>query len=85
MSAPRILLLDEPGLGLSPLIMREVLAVVRQLRDRGITIVLVEQNVHNALSVASRAYVLATGRVVAENSAAGLLKNPDALRAYLGG
>ena len=55
MSAPRILLLDEPSLGLSPLIMQEVLAVIRQLRDQGITIVLVEQNVHNALSVANRA------------------------------
>ena len=85
MSAPRILLLDEPSLGLSPLIMQEVLRVIRQLRDQGITIVLVEQNVHNALSVANRAYVLTTGRVVAEDSAAGLLKNPDLLRAYLGG
>ena len=85
MSAPRILLLDEPSLGLSPLIMQEVLAVARQLRDQGITIVLVEQNVHNALSVANRAYVFTTGRIVAEDSAAGLLKNPDLLRAYLGG
>jgi branched-chain amino acid transport system ATP-binding protein len=85
MSSPRILLLDEPSLGLSPLIMQEVLAVIRQLRDRGITIVLVEQNVHNALSVANRAYVFTTGRIVAEDSAAGLLKNPDLLRAYLGG
>jgi len=84
MSAPRILLLDEPSLGLSPLIMQEVLAVIRQLRDQGITIVLVEQNVHNALSVADRAYVLTTGRIVAEDTAAGLLKNPDLLRAYLG-
>ena len=85
MSAPRILLLDEPSLGLSPLIMQEVLTVIRQLRDQGITIVLVEQNVHNALSVANRAYVFATGRIVAEDSAGGLLKNPDLLRAYLGG
>jgi len=85
MSAPRILLLDEPSLGLSPLIMQEVLTVIRQLRDQGITIVLVEQNVHNALLVANRAYVFATGRIVAEDSAAGLLKNPDVLRAYLGG
>jgi branched-chain amino acid transport system ATP-binding protein len=85
MSAPRILLLDEPSLGLSPLIMQEVLAVILQLRDQGITIVLVEQNVHNALSVANRAYVFTTGRIVAEDSAAGLLKNPDLLRAYLGG
>jgi branched-chain amino acid transport system ATP-binding protein len=85
MSAPRILLLDEPSLGLSPLMMQEVLAVIRQLRDQGITIVLVEQNVHNALSVADRAYVLTTGQIVAADSAAGLLKNPDLLRAYLGG
>jgi branched-chain amino acid transport system ATP-binding protein len=85
MSAPRLLLLDEPSLGLSPLIMQEVLTVIRQLRDQGITIVLVEQNVHNALSVANRAYVLTTGRIVAEDSAAGLLKNRDVLRAYLGG
>jgi branched-chain amino acid transport system ATP-binding protein len=84
MSATRILLLDEPSLGLSPLIMQEVLAVIRQLRDQGITIVLVEQNVHNALSVADRAYVLTTGRIVAEDTAAGLLKNRDLLRAYLG-
>jgi branched-chain amino acid transport system ATP-binding protein len=85
MSAPRILLLDEPSLGLSPLMMQEVLSVIRQLRDQGITIVLVEQNVHNALSVANRAYVFETGRIIAEDSAAGLIKNPDLLRAYLGG
>lgn len=85
MSAPRLLLLDEPSLGLSPLITQEVLSAIRQLRDQGITIVLVEQNVHNALSVASRAYVFETGRVVAQDSAQGLLNNPDLLRAYLGG
>ena len=84
MSAPRVLLLDEPSLGLSPLIMQEVLTVIRELRDQGITIVLVEQNVHNALSVASRAYVFTTGQIVAEDNAAALLKNPDLLRAYLG-
>jgi branched-chain amino acid transport system ATP-binding protein len=85
MSAPRLLLLDEPSLGLSPLITQEVLSAIRQLRDQGITIVLVEQNVHNALSAASRAYVFETGRVVAQDSAQGLLNNPDLLRAYLGG
>jgi branched-chain amino acid transport system ATP-binding protein len=85
MSAPRVLLLDEPSLGLSPLIMQEVLTVIRELRDQGITIVLVEQNVHNALSVANRAYVFTTGQIVAEDSAAALLRNPDLLRAYLGG
>ena len=85
MSAPRVLLLDEPSLGLSPMIMQEVLSVIRQLRDQGITIVLVEQNVHSALAVTNRAYVFETGRIVAEDSAAGLLNNPDLLRAYLGG
>jgi branched-chain amino acid transport system ATP-binding protein len=85
MSAPRVLLLDEPSLGLSPLIMQEVLSVIRQLRDQGITILLVEQNVHNALSVASRAYVFATGRIVVEDTSAKLVKNQDLLRAYLGG
>jgi branched-chain amino acid transport system ATP-binding protein len=85
MSAPRVLLLDEPSLGLSPLIMQEVLTVIRELRDQGITIVLVEQNVHNALSVANRAYVFTTGQIVAEDSATSMLRNPDLLRAYLGG
>jgi branched-chain amino acid transport system ATP-binding protein len=85
MSAPRLLLLDEPSLGLSPLIAQEVLSAIKQLRDQGITILLVEQNVHNALSVASRAYVFETGRLVAEDSAKGLLNNPELLRAYLGG
>ena len=85
MSAPKLLMLDEPSLGLSPVITMEVLSVIRDLRDQGITIVLVEQNVHNALSVASRAYVLATGRVVAEDSGAALLNNAEVLRAYLSG
>jgi branched-chain amino acid transport system ATP-binding protein len=85
MSGPKLLLLDEPSLGLSPLMALEVMRAVRELREQGMTIVLVEQNVHNALSVASRAYVFETGRVVAEDSSERLLKNPDLLRAYLGG
>jgi branched-chain amino acid transport system ATP-binding protein len=85
MSQPRLLLLDEPNLGLSPKIIEQVLLAITQLRDTGVTILLVEQNVHNALAVASRAYVLETGRVVAEDTAQGLLSNPDLLRAYLGG
>ena len=84
MSGPKLLLLDEPSLGLSPLMALEVMRAIRELREQGMTIVLVEQNVHNALSVASRAYVFETGRIVAEDSAEGLLKNPDLLRAYLG-
>jgi len=85
MSAPKLLLLDEPSLGLSPVMTMEVLSVIRDLRDQGITIILVEQNVHNALSVASRAYVLSTGRVVAEDSGSALLNNAEVLRAYLSG
>jgi branched-chain amino acid transport system ATP-binding protein len=84
MSGPKLLLLDEPSLGLSPLMSQEVLGALRELCEQGITIVIVEQNVHSALSVASRAYVFETGRVVAENSAANILGNPDLLRAYLG-
>ncbi|TCT01740.1 ABC transporter ATP-binding protein [Aquabacter spiritensis] len=85
MSAPRLLLLDEPSLGLSPRMAKEVLAVIRELQGQGITVLLVEQNVHNALSVASRAYVFETGRVVAENTSQALLDSPDLLKAYLGG
>lgn len=85
MSAPKLLLLDEPSLGLSPMMSQEVLGAIRGLRDQGITIVMVEQNVHNALSVSTRAYVFETGRVVAEDSSEGLLNSPELLRAYLGG
>jgi len=85
MSQPRLLLLDEPNLGLSPKIIEQVLLVIAQLRDQGVTILLVEQNVHTALAVASRAYVFETGRIVAEDTAQGLLGNPGLLRAYLGG
>ncbi len=85
MSEPELLLLDEPSLGLSPLLAQEVMGAVRELQKHGVTILLVEQNVHNALSVASRAYVLETGRVVASDTAEALLGNKDVLRAYLGG
>jgi branched-chain amino acid transport system ATP-binding protein len=84
MSEPKLLLLDEPSLGLSPRMAEEVLSVILDLRDQGITIVLVEQNVHYALSVAGRAYVFETGRVVAQDTSAALLENPDLLKAYLG-
>lgn len=85
MSEPRLLLLDEPSLGLSPKMADEVFDVVREINAHGVTVLLVEQNVHNALSVASRAYVLETGRVVAERAACELLDDPQLLSAYLGG
>ncbi|HEY3679723.1 MAG TPA: ABC transporter ATP-binding protein [Bradyrhizobium sp.] len=84
MSAPKLLLLDEPSLGLSPLVSQEVLGALRDLREQGITILIVEQNVYSALSVASRSYVFETGRIVAESDAASILRNPEILRAYLG-
>jgi branched-chain amino acid transport system ATP-binding protein len=84
MSEPRLLLLDEPSLGLSPRMADEVFDFVRQINEQGVTVLVVEQNVHNALSVASRAYVVETGRVTAEREAASLLDDPGLLRAYLG-
>jgi branched-chain amino acid transport system ATP-binding protein len=85
MSEPRLLLLDEPSLGLSPMMANEVFNVVREINKHGVTVVVVEQNIHNALSVASRAYVLETGGVVAHNDSASLLKDEQLLHAYLGG
>ena len=85
MSEPRLLLLDEPSLGLSPRMAEEVFEFVREINAHGVTVMLVEQNVHNALSVAARAYVYETGRVVAEREASRLLEDPELLSAYLGG
>ncbi|CAM3362659.1 ABC transporter ATP-binding protein [Bordetella sputigena] len=84
MSAPRLLMLDEPSLGLSPKMALEVFQVVREISAQGVTVLLVEQNVHNALAVASRAYVVETGRIVAEREAGALLNDQELLNAYLG-
>ncbi|HYP83074.1 ABC transporter ATP-binding protein [Variovorax sp.] len=85
MSEPSLLLLDEPSLGLSPRMAQEVFDFVREIHAHGVTVLLVEQNVHNALSVAQRAYVYETGRIVAERPAAELLRDTALLNAYLGG
>jgi branched-chain amino acid transport system ATP-binding protein len=85
MSAPELLLLDEPSLGLSPRMTQEVFDVVRELNTQGVTILLVEQNVHNALSVAARAYVYDTGRITVSRPARELLDDHELLAAYLGG
>lgn len=85
MSEPTLLLLDEPSLGLSPRMAEEVFDFVREIHAHGVTVLLVEQNVHNALSVAARAYVYETGRIVAERPAAELLEDTALLSAYLGG
>jgi branched-chain amino acid transport system ATP-binding protein len=84
MAQPKLLLLDEPSLGLAPLVVQEILRVVGQLREHGATILLVEQNARAALRVADRAYVLETGHVVIEGTAAELAANEDVQKAYLG-
>lgn len=85
MSEPELLILDEPSLGLSPKMALEVFEVVREISEHGVSILVVEQNVHNALSVASRAYVLETGQVIAEKDSSSLRDDPELLSAYLGG
>lgn len=84
MSEPRMLLLDEPSLGLSPKLALDVYQVAREISAQGVTVLLVEQNVHNALALASRAYVVQTGRIVAERKSSELLSDADLLHAYLG-
>jgi branched-chain amino acid transport system ATP-binding protein len=84
MSRPRILMLDEPSLGLAPLLVDEVLDTVRKLKEEGITILLVEQNVREALDLADRAYVLQTGRIVGEGSGKELLGSDMFREAFLG-
>jgi branched-chain amino acid transport system ATP-binding protein len=85
MAAPRLLMLDEPSLGLAPLIVQAIFKAIRELHARGVTILLVEQNVRQALAVADRGYVLETGSVVLSGTGAELRANPDLERAYLSG
>ena len=84
MSEPRLLLLDEPSLGLAPLVIVDIFRTVRALRDAGLTILLVEQMANQALAVADRGYVLETGRITAQGTGRELLDNPQVRAAYLG-
>ncbi len=84
MSRPRLLMLDEPSLGLAPIIAQQFLAEVQKLREEGLTVLLVEQNARAALRIADRGYVIETGRIVLEGTAQDLLDNPEVQRAYLG-
>ena len=85
MARPRLLLLDEPSMGLAPLVVQEIFAVIAALsRERGVTVLLVEQNAKAALRLADRGYVLETGKVILQGPAAELLENRDVQRAYLG-
>ncbi|MBO4300489.1 MAG: ABC transporter ATP-binding protein [Desulfovibrio sp.] len=85
MAEPRLLLLDEPSLGLAPLLVRSIFDTVRAINQRGVTVLLVEQNARAALRLATRGYVLEVGRVVREDVAANLLADPGVREAYLGG
>lgn len=84
MSQPQLLLLDEPSLGLAPLIVERIFQVIRELKARGLTILLVEQTVHQALDVADRAYVLESGRIALEGTPDALKHNPQVEEKYLG-
>ena len=84
MARPRLLLLDEPSLGLAPLVVRELFALIPALRDEGITILLVEQNVRQALAVVNRGYVLESGRVILGGTARELMENKLLVESYLG-
>ena len=85
MSSPTLLMLDEPSMGLAPLLVEQIFEIIKELNDTGVTILLVEQNAHMALSVADRGYVLETGRIVASATASELLNNDAVKKAYLGG
>jgi branched-chain amino acid transport system ATP-binding protein len=84
MSRPRILLLDEPSLGLSPILVAQIFEIIRDINTRGTTVLLVEQNAHMALSIAHRGYVIATGEITLEGTGQELLGNEMVKKLYLG-
>jgi branched-chain amino acid transport system ATP-binding protein len=85
MAKPRLLLLDEPSLGLAPMLVNRIFSVISRLKETGVTILLVEQNARKALEIADRAYVMETGRIILEGDARDLAANPEIEKAYLGG
>jgi branched-chain amino acid transport system ATP-binding protein len=84
MSRPRLLMLDEPSMGLAPLMVSRVYDILRELKDEGTTLLLIEQNARAALKLADRGYVLETGRIILDGSATELRDDPEVQRAYLG-
>jgi len=84
MARPKLIMMDEPSMGLAPLIVKDIFAIVQRLREEGNTVLLVEQNAMAALRIADRGYVLETGRMVLQGSSEELLANRDVQRAYLG-
>lgn len=85
MAKPKLLLLDEPSMGLSPLLVKEIFSIIRDINAQGTTVLLVEQNAKMALGIADRAYVLETGSVVLSGTGAELAASEDIKKAYLGG
>ena len=84
MSSPKLILLDEPSLGLAPTLVEAIFATIQQINKQGVTVLLVEQNAHLALSIAHHGYVLETGSVVQSGKGEELLRSPDIRKAYLG-
>jgi branched-chain amino acid transport system ATP-binding protein len=84
MAKPKVLLLDEPSMGLAPLMVQEIFRVLKEIKQTGLTILLVEQNVRQALKIAQRGYVLENGEIVLQDSGQNLLNNPRVIEAYLG-
>ena len=84
MANPNVLLLDEPSLGLAPMIVTKIFNLIKEINSMGITVLLVEQNAFKALSISNYTYVLENGKVVKEGSSLDLLKDPDVRKAYLG-
>ena len=85
MARPKILLLDEPGMGLAPILVKEIFNIIKDINEKGTTVLLVEQNAKMALSVADRAYVMETGNIVMTGTGAELVNSPEIQKAYLGG
>ena len=85
MAQPKVLLLDEPSMGLAPILVEEIFSIIKEINAQGVAILLVEQNALMALSVANRGYVLETGRIVLEGTGQALLQDPQVMKAYLGG
>ena len=84
MARPRLIMMDEPSMGLAPLVIKDIFSIVKRLREEGSTVLLVEQNAKAALGIADRGYVLETGRIIMEGTAEDLLSNREVQRAYLG-
>jgi branched-chain amino acid transport system ATP-binding protein len=85
MARPQLMLMDEPSMGLAPLLVKEIFSIIKDINERGTTILLVEQNANMALSIADKAYVIETGEIVLQGNAQELMNSPEVKKAYLGG